>query len=177
MFIDLIVVVLIIIGIFKGLRKGFVVGLFSFLAFIVGIAAALKLSVVAAAYLGSNANISQRWLPVLAFVLVFLLVVFLVHLGAKALEAVLRIVLLGWLNKLGGVLLFTLLYLFLFSVLLFYAAQLHIINEATIEASVTYPYLIVLAPKVIGLFATILPFFKNMFAELSNFFGNVAKQS
>ncbi len=176
MFIDLAVVVLVIIGIFKGLHKGFVVGLFSFLAFIVGIAAALKLSAVAAAYIGSNTNISQRWLPVLAFALVFLLVVFLVHVGAKALESVLRIVLLGWLNKLGGVLLFAILYLFLFSVLLFYANQLHIIKKATIEASMTYPYLHLLGPKVIGLFATIIPFFKNMFVELSDFFDNVSRK-
>lgn len=175
MFIDIIVIVLLVIALFKGLQKGFILGIFSFLAFIIGLAAAIKLSAVVAAYIGDNVSISQRWLPVIAFVIVFILVVFLVHLGAKAIEGVLRIALLGWLNKLGGILLFALLYLFIFSVLLFYAEQLGIINKITIEASVTYPYLHPLGPKVIGALGAILPFFKNMFTELANFFDGVSK--
>src|SRR5215213_7859769 len=129
MFIDIIVLVLLIWATFKGLRNGFVVGVFSFLAFIIGLAAALKLSALAAAYLGNNTNIGQRWLPFIAFALVFFIVVFLVKLGAKAIEGLLRVAMLGWLNKLGGVVLYVLLYLFIFSVLLFYAVQLHLIKE------------------------------------------------
>ncbi len=176
MFVDLIVIVLLVIALFKGLRKGFILGIFSFLAFIIGLAAAIKLSAVVAAYIGDNVSISQRWLPVIAFAIVFLLVVFLVHLGAKAIEGVLRIALLGWLNKLGGVLLVALLYLFIFSVVLFYAEQLGIINELTLEASVTYPYLHPLGPKVIDALGEILPFFKNMFIELADFFNGVSKK-
>ena len=85
MFIDFIVVVLLIIAIFKGLSKGLIVGIFSFLAIIIGLAAALKLSALAASYLGENVNISQRWLPVIAFAVVFIIIVLLVRLAAKAL--------------------------------------------------------------------------------------------
>ena len=121
MLIDVIALVLLLVAIFKGMRKGLVVALFSFLGFIIGLAAALKLSAAAAEYIGSNTNISQRWLPVLAFIVVFIIVVFLVRLGAKLVERVVRVAMLGWLNKLGGVVFYILIYFFIFSILLFYA--------------------------------------------------------
>jgi membrane protein required for colicin V production len=175
MFIDVIVLVLLLVALFKGLRKGLIVALFSFLAFIVGLAAALKLSSVMAAYLGSNISISQRWLPVVAFIAVFIIVVILVRLGAKAMEMAVRLVMLGWLNRLGGVFFFALLYLFIFSVVLFYADGLHLVKETTKTASFTYSYLQALAPKIINGLGSVLPFFKNMFAELSGFFDTFSK--
>ena len=114
MFVDVVCLILLIMAIFKGLRNGLIIGIFSFLAFIIGLAAALKLSAVAAEYIGSNTNIGERWIPFLAFIAVFLIVVFLVRLGAKALEGVMQIAMLGWLNKIGGVL-FMHLFIFLFS--------------------------------------------------------------
>jgi membrane protein required for colicin V production len=173
MFIDLVVVVLLVLALIKGWRKGFIVGVFSFLAFIIGLAAAIKLSAIAADYIGASVNISQRWLPVVAFAVVFLAVVLLVRLGAKALEGVVAVAMLGWANKLGGIVLFALLYLFVFSILLFYVTQVHLINEETAQASVTYSYLQPLGPKVINALGVILPFFKNMFSELLQFFDGV----
>lgn len=177
MFIDIIALILLVWACFKGLRNGFVVGLFSFFAFIIGLAAALKLSTVAAEYIGSNTNIGQRWLPFIAFALVFLIVVLLVRLGAKAIEGLLRIAMLGWLNKLGGILLYVLLYLFIFSAVLFYAEQLHLIKKETTDASVFYRYIQPLAPKIINALGYILPFFKNMFIELESFFEGMSRRT
>lgn len=174
MFIDLLVVVLLVLALIKGWQKGFIVGIFSFLAFLIGLAAAIKLSTVAATYIGDAVNISQRWLPVVAFAVVFLVVVLLVRLGAKALEGVVNIAMLGWANKLGGILLFALLYLFVFSILLFYATQVNLINPESAQASVTYPYLQPLGPKVVNALGAILPFFKDMFGELLQFFDGVS---
>lgn len=174
MIIDLIVIILLIFAIFKGLRNGLVVAIFSFLAFVIGLAAALKLSTVVADYLGTNTNISQRWLPVLAFAIVFLIVVFLVRLGAKAIEGALKLVMLGWLNKIGGIVFYALLYLFVISIFLFYAQQLNIIKPETLQASAMYPYIQPIAPKLVSALGVVLPFFKNMFAELEMFFGNLS---
>lgn len=174
MFIDIIVFILLLMAAFKGFRKGLIVAVFSLLSFIVGLAAALKLSAVAADYIGSNLTISQRWLPVIAFIAVFLIVAFLVRLGAKFLEGAVRLALLGWVNRLGGILFFVLIYLFVFSIVLFYANQLHLINPDTVQASATYSYLQPLAPKIIAGLGVVVPFFKNMFTELQAFFGKLS---
>ncbi|HVE60773.1 MAG TPA: CvpA family protein [Chitinophagaceae bacterium] len=159
MFIDIIVAVLLVIAIFKGLRKGLVVGIFSFLAIIIGLAAAIKLSAATASYLGDNTNISQRWLPVIAFAVVFIIVVLLVRLGARALEGIVKLTMLGWLNRFCGVLFFSLIYLFIFSIILFYANNLHLFNQETAKHSIAFPYLQPLGPKIINGLGSVLPFF------------------
>jgi membrane protein required for colicin V production len=177
MFIDVIVVILLVIAFFKGISKGLIIGIFSFLAIIIGLAAAIKLSAIAAAYLGNNVNISQRWLPVIAFVVVFIVVLLLVRLSAKALENVVQMAMLGWLNRLGGIFFFSLIYLFIFSIILFYANNLNLLNKETVQDSITFPYLQPLAPKIINGLGILLPFLKNMFAELNNFFENIAHKA
>ncbi len=91
MLIDIIAVILLLMAVFKGLRKGLIVAVFSFLAFIIGLAAALKLSTVMAAYIGDNVAVSQRWLPFIAFIVVFFIVVLLVRLGGKFLQGFVQI--------------------------------------------------------------------------------------
>jgi membrane protein required for colicin V production len=177
MIIDIIFVALMVLAVFKGLRNGLVVALFSFLAFIIGLAAAMKLSVVVAEYLADNTNISQKWLPVLAFVIVFFFVVLLVRLGAKAIEGALRLVMLGWLNKIGGIIFYALLYLFIFSILLFYAQQLNMIRPQVADVSVSFKYIYPLAPRVMDWLGAVLPFFRDMFASLESFFGKLAQKS
>ena len=177
MLIDFIAIGLVVLSIFKGFRNGFVVAIFSLLAFIIGLAAALKLSAVVADYLGTNTNISQRWLPILAFAVVFFAVVLLVRLGAKAIEGGLRMAMMGWLNKLGGVLFYTVLYLFIFSIILFYATQLRIIKPETAAISKTYPLIYPMAPVMMDAIGNILPFFRDMFTELENFFDQLSRKA
>jgi membrane protein required for colicin V production len=177
MLIDIVAVALLVMALFKGLSKGLIIAVFSFLAFIIGLAAALKLSALAAAYIGTNVDVSQRWLPTLAFFLVFFVVVLLVRLGAKFLEGVARIAMLGWLNKLGGFVFYLLLYLFIFSILLFYGSQLHLIKPETAEASVSYGYIQPLAPKIMSGLGAVIPIFKNMFDDLLNFFQNASHKN
>jgi membrane protein required for colicin V production len=177
MLIDFIAIGLIVLAIIKGFRKGLVVAVFSLLAFVIGLAAALKLSAVVAEYLGTNINISQRWLPVLAFAIVFFVVVLLVRLGAKIIEGGLQMAMLGWLNKLGGVVFYLLLYFLIFSIILFYATQLNIIKKETAQVSTTYPIVYPIAPVVMDTLGTIIPFFEDMFAELEIFFDHLSKKA
>jgi membrane protein required for colicin V production len=177
MFIDIIAIALIVFAIIKGFRKGLVVAIFSLLAFIIGLAAAIKLSSAVATYLGTNTTVSHRWLPILAFVVVFFIVALLVRLGAKMIEVALRVATLGWINKLGGIVFYFLLYFFVFSIVLFYSTQLHLIKPETIQTSTTYPIIYPMAPVILDALGTVVPVFKNMFGELENFFDNLSKKA
>jgi len=86
-------------------------------------------------------------------------------------------VMLGWLNRIGGIVFYSLLYLFILSIILFYAEQLKIIKPETFEASSTYSYIKPVGPKMVNALGLILPFFKNMFAELEHFFGGLSKRA
>ncbi|MGZ5218527.1 MAG: CvpA family protein [Chitinophagaceae bacterium] len=176
MFLDLILIIILILAVIKGYQRGLIVGVFSFVAVIIGLAAAMKLSTVVAGYLGDTIKVSDGWLPVVSFVIVFILVVLLIRLGANMIQKTVEISTLGWLNRLGGILLYVAIYAMVYSVVLFYAEQLKLVQEAAIEKSVTYFYIQPLGPKVINGFASVIPVFKGMFTELQAFFDGIAKK-
>jgi membrane protein required for colicin V production len=175
MIIDLIVVVVLVMAIVKGIRRGLIIALFSVIAFIVGIAAAMKLSVVVAEYLKDSVNVSAQWLPVLSFAIVFIGVILLVRWVANILERVIELALLGWVNKLGGVVLYIVVYMLCLSVLFFFAAQLKLFSDETIAKSVTWSWIQPWGPWVIDGVGKLIPVFKDMFTQLSEFFAHVAK--
>lgn len=174
MFIDLIFAVAIVLAVLKGYQQGLVVGVFSLVAVIIGLAAAMKLSVVVADYLGRAVKISDQWLPVISFAVVFLLIILLIRLGAKAIEKAVEMAMLGWVNKLAGIILFAAIYTTVLSVLLFYAEQLQLIQPETINNSVTYSFIQPWGPKAINGLGSIVPIFKDMFEDLKQFFEGVA---
>ncbi len=174
MIIDALFVVLLVLAVWKGYRRGLIVGVFSFVAIVIGLAAAMKLSAVAAGYIGDSVNVSQRWLPVLSFLLVFVIVVILVRLGANALEKVAEMTMLGWLNRLAGVLLYAAIYITIYSVVLFYAVQVNWIRPETIEKSVTYDFIQPWGPKAINALGAVIPWFRDLFTQLEQFFDGVS---
>jgi membrane protein required for colicin V production len=177
MIIDIAFILTMIIAIFKGLSKGFIIGIFSLLAFIIGLAAAIKLSAMVAAYLSKNVISATKWLPVISFLLVFIVVILLVGLGAKLIKKTIDFALLGWVDKLAGMFLYIIIYTIIFSILLFFAEKILVIKPDVIGSSVVYKYVSPWGPKVIDNLGKIIPFFKNMFLQLENFFESVAQKS
>lgn len=174
MLIDILYLLVVVFAVFTGFRQGLIVGIFSFIGMLAGLAAALKLSVTAARYLGDATSISARWLPVISFILVFIVVVMLVRIGATLLEKLAEALMLGIFNKLGGIILYLFLYSVIFSILLFYIVQIGVFQPETINSSVAYPLVSPLGPWMIDQLGAIIPFFQDMFAELQQFFERFA---
>ena len=161
-------------AVIKGYSKGLIVALFSLLAFIAGLAAALKLSAVVGVSLQDNWNIHSKWLPVLSFFMVFAGVVLLVRLGAAFIKKTVSLVFLGWVDKLGGILLYAIIYLMIYSVILFYAYQVHIISPQVAAESSTFAFIYPFGPTVINGLGQVVPIFKNLFSDLSVFFDSLS---
>jgi membrane protein required for colicin V production len=176
MIIDIVFTILMIIAFIKGYQRGLIVAVISLLGFIVGLAAAMKLSTVVAGYIGEAVKISERWLPVLSFALVFILVVLIIRWGANILQRTIEIALLGWLNRIGGIIVYVVLYITAFSVVLFYAEQIKLLKPEVINASKTWAFIQPWGPKAINGFAVVIPFFKDMFRQLESFFGNISER-
>ncbi len=177
MMIDIIFVILVIVAFVKGWRKGLIIALFSVIAFVIGIAAAMKLSVVVAEYLKDSVQVSARWLPFLSFIIVFVAVVLLIRWGALLLETAVDITLLGWINRLAGSILYLLLYAIAFSIVLFFMQKVHMIQEETVAKSVFYPYIKPLGPLTMDTFGKLVPVFKDMFTRLESFFDHLAQNA
>lgn len=177
MIIDLIFVVLMILACIKGFRRGMVLAVFSIIAFIVGLAAALKLSTVVAGWMKDSLSVSAKWLPFISFVVVFFGVVLLVRWGGKLIERSIQVVMLGWLNRIGGIAFYAALYIIIFSIFLFYIAKLQLLKPPVIESSLTYRFVQPWGPKVIDCFGSIIPVFKDMFTRLEEFFSGLSNKT
>ena len=177
MLIDIIFAVIMVIAILKGFQKGLIVAVFSIIAFIIGIAAALKLSTVVAGWLKNSTTMSAKWLPFISFAIVFIGVVLLVRVGARLIAKSFQVALLGWANRLGGIVFYAALYIIIFSVFLFYAEQIKLLQPATIQSSQTYSFVQPWGPKVIDGFGKAIPIFKDMFSDLGEFFGDMAEKA
>ena len=81
---------------------------------------------------------------------------------------------LGWANKLGGVILYSALYLAVLSICLFYGTASHIISNHAIQASIVYPFIAPWGPALVNGLGKIIPIFKDMFKSLEDFFANLA---
>jgi membrane protein required for colicin V production len=177
MIIDLAFLAMLLFAIIKGLRNGLIIGIFSLIAFVVGLAAAMKLSSVVASYLHESTTISTKWLPVLSFILVFILVAALVNLGARLLEKTAEAMMLGAVNRIGGIFFYLFLETIIFSVVLFFFVQLKWVSDDTIASSKVYPYVQPIGPWVINGIGKIFPMFQDLFKDLQQFFEGVAEKA
>jgi len=175
--IDIVFIILMLFAVFKGLQRGLIVAIFSVLACIIGLAAAIKLSALVAAYLQSGAHLHSKWLPILSFIIVFACVVLLVRWLANLLQKAIDFVFLEWLNKLGGVILYVALFLAVYSVILFYGAKSNIISRHAIAASRSYAFVEPWGPYAINGVGKIIPFFRDMFTTLEDFFAGIARKA
>jgi membrane protein required for colicin V production len=176
MLIDAIFALLVFFAFIKGMRQGLILSVFSLLAFLVGLTAALKLSAVVAVRLGEATSVSKQWLPFISFLLVFVLVVYLVNLGGRLIQQTAETIMLGWLNKLAGIVFYLLIYSMIYSIFLFYAVQMKLLPATTTSASVIYPYISPFAPDIIGFLGNLIPLFKDIFGQLEGFFEGVSNK-
>ena len=140
MLIDILFLGMMAIAVFKGIRNGLIVAIFSIVGWILGIIAAFKFADLAADYLKDSLNMSRTTLYILSFILVFLLVMLLVNLGAKLVEKTVELAFMGWIDRLGGIFFYVLLYTLIFSVMIYFAERVKLISDETIAASRVYPW-------------------------------------
>ena len=102
-YLDIILIIPILIGAWKGFRNGLIIELFTLLALLVGIYAAIHFSDYAVNILESDFDYNGKYSPVIAFILTFLVIGALVFFLGKALEKVVSIVQLSAINKFAGI--------------------------------------------------------------------------
>ncbi|OIR05010.1 colicin V production protein [mine drainage metagenome] len=175
MVIDIIFCILMLMAVFKGYSRGFIASIFSFVAIIIALAAALKLSTVVAGWLQHSTNIAAKWLPFLSFIIVMVGCILIIKLIAAIIQKSAEFLMMGWINRLGGIVFYALIYAAVFSIILFYADKLHLLKQETFSESKVYSFTEPLGVKIIDGLAKIIPFFKDMFTELETFFDSVGK--
>lgn len=172
MTLDWIYIILLAFSLYRGYRKGIILSAFSFLAILVGIAAASKLSAGLVTQFGHGDISFIKWLPLLAYLIVFLLIAFIVRRVGRLLQKSIEMVALGSINRLLGALFSAFLLSIVFSLFLWLLTLMGLLS-ADKTSSFTYTLLEPLAPHIFEGIGTLIPWFKEGFHDLNLFFGKV----
>ena len=97
-FLDIVLGLLLVWGLYKGLTNGLFVELASLIALIAGIYGAIHFSYVAGDYLSQNMAWNDRYIKITSFIVTFIAIVLLVHLAGKLLTKIADFAMLGLLN-------------------------------------------------------------------------------
>jgi membrane protein required for colicin V production len=149
---DILILIVLAWGAYRGFTQGFILQIVTFIALILGIWASIAFSDIMSAFLTKNMDITGKYLPVLSFVLIFVLIVVVAHLIGMLLTKIFELTALGWLNRLGGIAFGILKMAFIASVILTIQnrmkEKIHIIPEKQIQTSILYKPVASLAPAV-----------------------------
>lgn len=162
MYIDIVFIFIVALACYKGIKKGFIKSIISFITFFIGFFVATKFSATVAVYLTKHQWVNYKWIPFLSFVLVLCLVFLAMNLLGKILEKSAELILLGWFNKLAGLMLYLFMYGLLYSMVLYYLNQLNLLSDKQINTSFFYNKLAPIAPLVLDQIGKWIPIFKNM---------------
>ena len=156
---DAIILIALIPAIIQGLRKGFISQAISIISIVAGIWASARFANIVTEWVSQYITASEQVLKIIAFALILVVVFIVLGLLGRLLESILKIVMLGWINKLLG-LLFSLLKAILIIGLIILAfsslnSSIGLVKPEVIEGSALYE-------PVKDIAEAIFPYIKNM---------------
>jgi membrane protein required for colicin V production len=118
-YLDIIIALPLLLGLFKGFKRGFVIEAASLVGLLLATYGGIKLSGYVANILVEKYEFETQFLPVFSFVIVFVGIVILIHLLARVLQGFLQLAMLGTVNRIFGSVFCCLKYAVIVSVMLF----------------------------------------------------------
>ena len=142
MYIDLTIAVFLALGMFKGFKRGLIIELCTLMALVLGVFGAYYFGSETADILTKEFNTDKRVSIVLAFAILFIGIVVGVYFFGKTLEKLIKIIALGLLNKLAGLVFGGLKFAIILSALIFilsgFPLTKNLIPKNQIEESYLY---------------------------------------
>lgn len=161
---DIAIVIIVLIGAYRGYKDGFLMGVVTLLALVLGIFGAFQLMGEGMIFLQERFNADKAFLPYLSFFLIFILIVVLVTWLGRAVRASISKTFLGRVDEIAGSVLGVVKTLFVVSVMLWIVDSMKVeLPDEWTDGSYLYPFTAHLAPELAGWIARFLPFFDEIF--------------
>ena len=152
-YLDIILAVFLVLGLFRGFINGFFVELASLIGLIAGIYGAIHFSYYTVDFMQGKVDWSDETINLVAFAVTFIIIVLAVSLIARVLTKVASFAMLGLINKLLGAAFGVLKTAFVLSVLLMFinamSGRSQILDEDIKQNAILYPYIEPIAPLLL----------------------------
>lgn len=168
MWLDILTGTLLIVAILQGLRNGLIKAILSFFSFFIGLIVAYQLAGWVASVLKQYTKIESHWLPFISFIIVLLVVLFLIRWVSGLLQQTAEVLMLGWLNKLLGIVLYGFIYFTIWSALVYFLQILGVLEAEKMKDAYSYSYLQKWWPYCMEKMSHWLPFIKTTIGTFSN---------
>lgn len=149
---DIILLLCFVPAIIGGLRRGFIAQVVAIISIILGIWLSFKFSAVLSGWLGQWIEAGEQVLHVISFAVILILAILALAAVGKLIEATVKIILLGWLNRLLGLIFALLKYALIIGLLLMLFnslnGQFHLVNQKVLDSSLLYGPLLNMANSV-----------------------------
>ncbi len=160
--IDIVIVCFFLPALFFGIKNGMVKQLVALAVIYFGIVLSLRFATPVSLWVLEHVKMTEFWAKAVSFVLIFFVVALVLSLFGRIIEKIIKITLLGWLNKLLGVVMTFILTILLLSVVVYLVDSannlLEFIPKVKLEESRFYPALLQLSQEV-------FPHFKELFSK------------
>jgi membrane protein required for colicin V production len=103
-YIDIIIGVLLFLAAINGFRRGFISEVASLAALIFGIWGAIEFSYITSDFLVEKFHLETEYLNIISFIVTFAVIVILIHIIGSSLTKFMEIAMMGFINKMAGLL-------------------------------------------------------------------------
>ena len=168
MWLDILTGTIFIIAILQGYRNGLIKAVISFFSLMIGLILAFQCAGWVADFSKEHTQMASHWLPFISFLIILVLVLIILKFISGVLQQTAEWLLLGWLNKVLGIVLYGFIYFTMLSAVIYFLQVLGVIQVAEMKDSNTYSYLQKWWPYCMEKAAIWIPSIKSTFTTFSN---------
>jgi membrane protein required for colicin V production len=168
MWLDILTGTIFIIAILQGYRNGLIKAVISFFSLMIGLILAFQFAGWVANFLKEHTQIASHWLPFISFLVILVLVLIILKFISGVLQQTAEWLLLGWLNKLLGIVLYGFIYFTMLSAVIYFLQVLGVVQATEMKETYTYTYLQKWWPYCMEKAAIWIPSIKSTFTTFSN---------
>ena len=166
---DYILIVPVLYGLYRGFTKGLILELASLVALVAGIYVAMHFSSITFGYLSEVLEVEATYLQLASYGLTFLLIVLSITLTGKILTMLVKLVALGFVNRLMGSIFGGIKALLILSVLLMFFDRINnqfgIVKDEVVDASILYSPILIQSQAI---YPSILEGFEKQKENINN---------
>ena len=152
-----------------GFKKGFILEIITLLALILAVIGGFHFLHWGMSMLTDNFQLSGRFLPFLAFILIFVGIIAIVNAIGQALKKIIPMAFLGGIDRIAGSVLGAIKFVFLFSILIWVFQIFGVeMPQHLQDDSFLYSYVVALAPATVEIFSFIIPASSDLMDDISD---------
>lgn len=176
MYIDILFVAAVGYGFFKGFSEGIINSIFSVLSIVIAFMAAFKLSPYMTEMLEKGFDIYNPFMFLAGFGVTFFLTKWLLKFVAEFITGILEVAHVNLVNQTIGALILTVIFSFVFSVLIWFADSIRVLSPQQKATSISYRFLEPLRESGFKLIGNSKPIFQNFLSHTDKMLDGVEKQ-